>query len=138
MTNYIEERLKAHLPDDLPPVRVSAGAVEDDKWDDEGGADVCVRLEDPWLWYVLGNIRGPYYYLRDHGVMVPEVAFHVSEPSLLTDGDHMGYQRYGNVIYYRGDSIDSIVQDVAADVEDLVRNTLKKIERQRRGDDEAS
>lgn len=131
MTNYIEERLKAHLPDDLPPVRVSAGAVEDDKWDDEGGADVCVRLEHPWLWYVLGNIRGPYYYLRDHGVMVPEVAFYVSEPSLLTDGDHMGYQRYGDVIFYRGDSIDSIVQDVAVDVEDLVRNTLKKLERER-------
>lgn len=138
MTNYIEERLKAHLPDDLPPVRVSAGAVEDDKWDDEGGADVCARLAGSRLWYVLGNIRGPYYYLRDHGVMVPEVAFHVSEPSLLTDGDHMGYQRYGNVIYYRGDSIDSIVQDVAADVDDLVRNTLKKLERRGRGNDEAS
>ena len=34
--------------------------------------------------------------------------------------------------------IDSIIQDVAVDVEDLVRNTLKKIERQRRDDDEAS
>lgn len=131
MYNYIEDRLKAHLPDDFPPVQVSAPSTEDDKWDDEGGADVCVRLEHPWLWYVLGNIRGPYYYLRDHGVMVPEVAFHVSEPSLLTDGDHMGYQRYGNVIYYRGESVDSIVQDVAADVEDLVRNTLKKLERER-------
>ena len=138
MTNYIEARFKELLPDDFPPVRVSAGAVEDDKWDDEGGADVCVRLEDPRLWYVLGNIRGPHYYLRDHGVMVPEVAFHVSEPSMLTDGDHMGYQRYGNVIYYRGESVDSIIQDVAVDIEDLVRNTLKKIERQRRGDDEAS
>lgn len=138
MTNCIEARFKELLPDDFPPVRVSAGAVEDDKWDDEGGADVCVRLEDPRLWYVLGNIRGPYYYLRDHGVMVPEVAFHVSEPSLLTDGDHMGYQRYDNVIYYRGDSIDSIVQDVAADVDDLVRNTLKKLERRGRGNDEAS
>ena len=131
MHNYIEDRLKAHLPDDFPPVQVSAPSTEDDKWDDEGGADVCARLAGSWLWYVLGNIRGPYYYLRDHGVMVPEVAFHVSEPSLLTDGDHMGYQRYGNVIYYRGESVDSIVQDVAADVEDLVRNTLKKLERER-------
>ena len=131
MHNYIEDRLKAHLPDDFPPVQVSAPSTEDDKWDDEGGADVCARLAGSRLWYVPGNIRGPYYYLRDHGVMVPEVAFHVSEPSLLTDGDHMGYQRYGNVIYYRGESVDSIVQDVAADVEDLVRNTLKKLERER-------
>lgn len=131
MHNYIEDRLKAHLPDDFPPVQVSAPSTEDDKWDDEGGADVCARLAGSRLWYVLGNIRGPYYYLRDHGVMVSEVAFHVSEPSLLTDGDHMGYQRYGNVIYYRGESVDSIVQDVAADVEDLVRNTLKKLERER-------
>ena len=131
MHNYIEDRLKVHLPDDFPPVQVSAPSTEDDKWDDEGGADVCARLAGSWLWYVLGNIRGPYYYLRDHGVMVPEVAFYVSEPSLLTDGDHMGYQRYGNVIYYRGESVDSIVQDVAADVEDLVRNTLKKLERER-------
>ena len=131
MTNYIEERLKAHLPSDFPPVRVSAVSTEDDKWDDEGGADVCVRLEHPWLWYVLGNIRGPYYYLRDHGVMVPEMAFYVSEPSMLTDGEHLGYQRYGDVIYYRGDSVDSIIHDVAVDVEDLVRNTLKKLERER-------
>lgn len=137
MHNYIEERLKALLPDDFPPVRVSAASTEDDKWDDEGGADVCVRLEHPWLWYVLGNIRGPYYYLRDHGVMVPEVAFHVSESSMLTDGEHLGYQRYGDVIYYRGDSVDSIIHDVAVDVDDLVRNTLKKLERER-GDDEAS
>lgn len=137
MHNYIEERLKAHLPSDFPPVRVSACATEDDKWDDEGGADVCVRLEHPWLWYVLGNIRGPYYYLRDHGAVVLEVAFYVSEPSMLTDGEHLGYQRYGDVIYYRGDSIDSIIHDVAVDVDDLVRNTLKKLERER-GDDGAS
>lgn len=137
MHNYIEDRLKAHLPDDFPPVRVSACDVEDDKWDDEGGADVCVRVEHPWLWYVLGNIRGPYYYLRDHGAVVLEVAFYVSEPDLLTDGDHMGYQRYGDVIYYRGESIDSIIHDVAVDVEDLARNTLKKLERER-CDDEAS
>lgn len=129
MTNYIETRLKELMPDDFPPVRVSAPSAEDDKWDDEGGADVCVRLENPWLWYVLGTLRGPYYYLRDHGEMVPEVALHVSEPSMLTDGDHLGYQRCGNVIYYRDDSVDSIVQDVAADVEDLVRNTLKKLGR---------
>ena len=138
MNNYIERRLEVLMPDDFPPVRVSAASTEDDKWDDEGGADVCVRLEDPWLWYVLGNIRGPYYYLRDHGAVVLEVALHVSEPSMLTDGAHMGYQRYGDVIYYRGDSVDSIIQDVAVDVEDLARNTLKKIDRQRRGDDEAS
>ena len=131
MTNYIEARFKELLPDDFPPVRVSAASTEDDRWDDEGGADVCVRIEKPWLWYVLGNIRGPYYYLRDHGVMAPEVAFYVSEPSMLTDGDHMGYQRYYNVIYYRGESVDSIIQDVAADVEDLVRNTLNKLERER-------
>lgn len=138
MNNYIERRLEVLMPDDFPPVRVSAASTEDDRWDDEGGADVCVRLEDPWLWYALGNIRGPYYYLRDHGAVVLEVALYVSEPSMLTDGAHMGYQRYGNVIYYRGDSVDSIIQDVAVDVEDLVRNTLKKIDRQRRGDDEAS
>jgi hypothetical protein len=138
MNNYIERRLEVLMPDDFPPVRVSAASTEADRWDDEGGADVCVRLEDPWLWYVLGNIRGPYYYLRDHGAVVLEVAFHVSEPSMLTDGEHMGYQRYGDVIYYRGDSVDSIIQDVSIDIEDLVRNTLKKIERQRRGDDEAS
>lgn len=138
MTNYIEERLRALLPDDFPPVQVSASSTEDDRWNDEGGADVCVRLEEPWLWYVLGNIRGPYYYLRDHGAVVLEVALHVSEPDMLTDGDHMGYQRYDNVIYYRGDSVDSIIQDVAADVEDLVRNTLKNLERRGREDDEAS
>lgn len=136
MTNYIEERFKALLPDDIPPVRVSASDTEDDRWDDEGGADVCV-LEGPRLWYVLGTLRGPYYYLRDHGVMVPEVALHVSEPGMLTDGEHMGYQRYENAIYYRGDSIESILTDVAADVEDLARNTLKKLERER-CDDEAS
>lgn len=135
MTNYIEDRLKALMPDDIPPVRVSASATEDDKWNDEGGADVCVRLEEPWLWYVLGNIRGPYYYLRDHGAVVLEVALHVSEPGMLTDGDHMGYQRCGDVIYYRGDSVDSIIQDVVADVEDLVRNTLKKLERRGQGDE---
>ena len=136
MTNYIEDRLKALMPDDFPPVRVSASDVEDDKWNDEGGADVCVQLDEPWLWHVLGNIRGPYYYLRDHGAVVLEAAFYVSEPSMLTDGDHLGYQRYGDVIYYRGDSVDSIIQDVAADVEDLARNTLKKWEE--RGGDEAS
>lgn len=130
MINYIEERLKAHLPGDFLSVRVSAASTEDDKWDDEGGADVHVHVEHPWLWYVLGNIRGPYYYLRDHGVMVPEVAFHVSEPSMLTDGEHLGYQRYGDVIYYRGDSVDSILHDVAIDVEDLACNTLKKLKRE--------
>ena len=136
MPNYIETRLKALMPDDFPPVRVSASDTEDDKWNDEGGADVCVQLDEPWLWHVLGNIRGPYYYLRDHGAVVLEVAFYVSEPSMLTDGDHLGYQRYGDVIYYRGDSIESIIRDVAADVEDLARNTLKKWEE--RGGDEAS
>lgn len=135
MINYIEDWLQAHLPDDFPPVRLSAAATEDDKWDDEGGADVRVRVEHPWMWYVLGNIRGPYYYLRDHGVMVPEVAFHVSEPDMLTDGEHLGYQRYGDVVYYRGDSVDSIIHDVAIDVEDLARNTLKKLERERHGDE---
>lgn len=138
MTNYIEERLKALLPDDLPPVQVSASATEDDAWDKEGGADVCVRLEDPWLWYVIGILRGPYYYLRDHGAVVLEVALHVNEPSMLTDGDHMGYQRCGDVIYYRGDSVESITNDVAVDVEDLVRNTLKNLERRGRDDDGAS
>nr|DAE92372.1 MAG TPA: hypothetical protein [Siphoviridae sp. ctZF426] len=135
MINYIEDWLKAHLPDDFPPVRLSAAATEDDKWDDEGGADVCVRVEHPWMWYVLGNIRGPYYYLRDHGAVVLEVAFHVSEPDMLTDGEHLGYQRYGDVVYYRGDSVDSIIHDVAIDVEDLARNTLKKLERERHGDE---
>lgn len=137
MINYIGAMFKGLLPDDLPPVRVSACDVEDDKWDDEGGADVCVRAGHPWLWYVLGNIRGPYYYLRDHGAVAIEVAFYVSEPGMLTDGDHLGYQRYGNVIYYRGDSVESILKDVAADVEDLARNTLKRLERGR-DDDEAS
>lgn len=137
MTNYIEEALKKRLPDDIPPMRVSAGDPEIDKWDDEGGADVCVCIREPWLWHVLGTLRGPYYYLRDHGEMVPEIAFHVSEPDLLTDGIHEGYQRCGDVIYYRGDSIESIIQDVAADVEDLARNTLKKLERER-DDNEAS
>lgn len=131
MTNYIEERLKALMPDDLPPVQVSAG----DEKDDEGGADVSVRLEEPWLWYVLGNLRGPYYYLRDHGAVVLEVALHVSEPGMLTDGDHVGYQRCGDVIYYRGDSVESIIQDVAVDVEDLARNTLKKLERRGQGNE---
>ena len=138
MINYIGAAFKGLLPDDLPPVRVSAASTEDDKWDDEGGANVCVRIEDPWLWYVLGNIRGPYYYLRDHGAVVLEMALYVSEPDMLTGGEHMGYQRYGDVIYYRGDSIDGIVKDVAVDIEDLARNTLKKIERQRGDDDEAS
>lgn len=131
MINYIEIQLRALMPDDLPPLKVSASSTEDDKWDDEGGADVCVRGHEdtPWLWHVLGNIRGPYYYLRDHGGVVLELAFHVSEPSLLTDGYHAGFQRYGGVIYYRGDSVDSILEDVAIDVEDLARNVLKKLER---------
>ena len=136
MHNYIEERIRALMPDDFPPVRVSAASTEDDKWDDEGGADVCVRVEHPWLWYVLGNIRGPYYYLRDHGAVVLEAAFYVSKPDMLTDGDHLGYQRYGDVIYYRGDDVDHILRKVAVDVEDLARNTLKKWEE--RGGDEAS
>lgn len=126
MLNYIEIQLKALMPDDLPPLKVSASSTEDDRWDDEGGADVCVRLENPWLWHVLGNIRGPYYYLREHGEVVLELALHVSEPSLLTDGGHLGYQRYGDVIYYRGDSVGSILQDVASDVEDMARNALKR------------
>ena len=138
MNNYIERRLEVLMPDDFPPVRVSAASTEDDKWDDEGGADVSICIRQPWLWHVMGILRGPYYYLRDHGIMAPEIAFHINEPDLLTDGAHMGYQRYGDVIYYRGDSVDSIIQDVAVDVEDLARNTLKKIDRQRRGDDEAS
>ena len=50
---------------------------------------------------------------------------------MLTDGEHLGYQRYGDVIYYRGDSVEGIIHDVAVDVEDLVRNTLKKLERER-------
>lgn len=138
MTNYIEERLKELLPDDIPPVRLEAPSTGDDKWDDEGGADVCVRIEKPWLWYVLGTLRGPYYYLRDHGEMVPEIAFHVSEPDLLTDGIHEGYQRCGDVVYYRGDDVDHILRKVAVDVEDLACNTLKNLERRGREDDEAS
>ena len=126
MTNYIEQRLKALLPDDFPPVRVSAASTEDDKWDDEGGADVSICIRQPWLWHVLGTLRGPYYYPRDHGAMVPEIAFRVSELDMLTDGDHLGYQRYGDVIYYRGDDVDHILRKVAVDVEDLARNTLKK------------
>lgn len=133
MTNYIEERLKALMPDNIPPVRVSAPSTEADAWDKEGGAGVCVRLEDPWLWYVLGTLRGPYYYLRDHGVLVPEVALHVSEPDMLTDGIHEGYQRCGDVIYYRGDDVDDILREVAVDVEDLARNTLKKLGRRGQG-----
>ena len=126
MTNYIEDRLKALMPDDFPPVRVSADDVEDDKWDDEGGADVSICIRKPWLWHVLGTLRGPYYYLRDHGVMVPEIAFHISEPDLLTDGEHMGYQRCDDVVYYRGEDVDDILRDLAADVEDLARNAMKK------------
>lgn len=126
MTNYIETRLKELMSEGTPPVRVSACDTEDDKWDDEGGADVCVRIEKPWLWYVLGTLRGPYYYLRDHGILAPEIAFHINEPDLLTDGEHMGYQRCGDVVYYRGDNVDDILRDLAADVEDLARNTLKK------------
>ena len=137
MINYIEDRLRAHLPSDFPPVRVSAASTEDDKWDDEGGADVCVCIRDPWLWHVLGTLRGPYYYLRDHGVMVPEIAFHVSEPSLLTDGIHEGYQCCDNVIYYRGDDIDDLLRKLAVDAEDLARNTLK-VHGRGEGDDEAS
>lgn len=130
MTNYIETRLKGLMPDDIPPVRVSACDADVDAWDDEGGADVCVRLEDPWLWYVLGTLRGPYYYLRDHGAMVPEVALHVSEPDMFSDGEHMGYQRCGDVVYYRSDDVDDILRKVAVDIEDLTRNTLKKLGRQ--------
>lgn len=126
MHNYIEDRLKAHLPDDFPPVQVSAPSTEDDKWDDEGGADVCARLAGSRLWYAPGNIRGPYYYLRDHGIMAPEIAFHINEPDLLTDGEHMGYQRCGDVVYYRGDNVGDILRDLAGDVEDLARNTLRK------------
>ena len=126
MINYIEERLEALMSEDTPFVRVSAADLENDKWDDEGGADVSICIRQPWLWHVLGNIRGPYYYLRDHGIMAPEIAFHVSEPDLLTDGEHMGYQRYGDVIYYRGDDVNDILRDLAADVEDLARNALKK------------
>lgn len=137
MTNYIEEALKKRMPDDIPPVRVSAGDPEIDKWDDEGGADVCVCIREPWLWHMLGTLRGPYYYLRDHGEMVPEIAFHVSEPDLLTDGIHEGYQRCGDVIYYRGDDVGNILRDLAADVDDLARNTLKK-HGHWEGDDEAS
>ena len=136
MTNYIEQRLKELMSDGTPPVRVSAAFLENDKWDDEGGADVSICIRQPWLWHVLGTLRGPYYYLRDHGIMAPEIAFHVSELDMLTDGDHLGYQRCGDVIYYRGDDVDHILRKVAVDVEDLARNTLKKWEE--RGGDEAS
>ena len=123
MHNYIEERLKELMSEGTPHVRVSAAFLENDKWDDEGGADVsiCTRL-----WHVMGILRGPYYYLRDHGIMAPEIAFHINEPDLLTDGEHMGYQRCGDVVYYRGDNVDDILRDLAADVEDLARNTMKK------------
>lgn len=137
MTNYIEERLKELMSEDTPFVRVSAAFLENDKWDDEGGADVSICIRQPWLWHVLGVLRGPYYYLRDHGEMVPEIAFHVSEPDLLTDGIHEGYQRCGDVIYYRGDDVGNILRDLAADVDDLARNTLKK-HGHWEGDDEAS
>jgi hypothetical protein len=136
MTNYIETRLKELMSEGTPHVRVSAAFLENDKWDDEGGADVCVQLDEPWLWHVMGILRGPYYYLRDHGIMAPEIAFHINEPDLLTDGEHMGYQRCGDVVYYRGDNVGDILRDLAADVEDLARNTLKKWEE--RGGDEAS
>ena len=137
MTNYIEDRLQQLMSEGTPFVRVSAADLENDKWDDEGGADVCVCIREPWLWHVLGTLRGPYYYLRDHGEMVPEIAFHVSEPDLLTDGEHMGYQRCDDVVYYRGDDVDDILRDLAGDVEDLARNALKKHGRGE-GDDEAS
>lgn len=133
MPNYIEEALKKRMPDDIPPVRVSASDTGIDEWDDEGGADVCVRLE-PRLWYVLGALRGPYYYLRDHGAMVPEIAFHVSEPSMFSDGEHMGYQRCDDVVYYRGDDVDDMLRKVAVDVWDLARNTVKARERREGGD----
>nr|DAS57267.1 MAG TPA: hypothetical protein [Caudoviricetes sp.] len=126
MTNYIEDRLQQLMSEDTPFVRVSAADLENDKWDDEGGADVSICIRQPWLWHVLGTLRGPYYYLRDHGGMVPEIAFHINEPNLLTDGAHMGYQRCDDVVYYRGDNVDDILRDLAADVEDLARNTMKK------------
>lgn len=135
MHNYIEDRLQQIMSEDTPFVRVSAAFLENDKWDDEGGADVSICIRQPWLWHVMGILRGPYYYLRDHGIMAPEIAFHINEPDLLTDGEHMGYQRCGDVVYYRGDSVDSIIHDVAIDVEDLARNTLKKLERERHGDE---
>lgn len=121
MTNYIEQRLKELMSEGTPPVRVSAAFLENDKWDDEGGADVSICIR-----HVMGVLRGPYYYLRDHGIMAPEIAFHINEPDLLTDGEHMGYQRCGDVVYYRGDNVDDILRDLAADVEDLARNTLRK------------
>lgn len=136
MPNYIEEVLKKRMPDDIPPVRVSACDMDIDEWDDEGGADVCVRLESR-LWYVLGTLRGPYYYLRDHGAMIPEIAFHVSEPGMFSDGEHMGYQRCDDVIYYRGDDVDDMLRKVAVDVWDLARNTVKA-RRRREGDDGTS
>lgn len=126
MHNYIEDRLQQLMSEDTPFVRVSAAFLENDKWDDEGGADVSICIRQPWLWHVMGILRGPYYYLRDHGIMAPEIAFHINEPDLLTDGVHMGYQRCGDVVYYRGDNVDDILRDLAADVEDLARNTLKK------------
>lgn len=126
MTNYIEERLEELMSEDTPFVRVSAAFLENDKWDDEGGADVSICIRQPRLWHVMGILRGPYYYMRDHGIMVPEIAFHINEPDLLTDGEHMGYQRCGDVVYYRGDNVDDILRNLAADVEDLARNTLKK------------
>lgn len=126
MTNYIEERLRQLMSEDTPFVRVSAADLENDKWDDEGGADVSICIRQPWLWHVMGVLRGPYYYLRDHGIMATEIAFHINEPDLLTDGEHMGYQRCGDVVYYRGDNVDDILRDLAADVEDLARNTMKK------------
>lgn len=98
MHNYIEDRLQQIMSEDTPFVRVSACATEDDKWDDEGGADVSICIRQPWLWHVMGILRGPYYYLRDHGIMAPEIAFHINEPDLLTDGEHMGYQRCGDVV----------------------------------------
>ena len=126
MPNYIEDRILQLMSEGTPYVRVSAADLENDKWDDEGGADVCICIRKPWLWHVLGTLRGPYYYLRDHGVMDPEIAFHISEPDLLTDGEHMGYQRCDDIVYYRGDDVDDILRDLAADVEDLARNAMKK------------
>ena len=126
MTNYIGDRIKELMSEGTPYVRVSAADPENDKWDDEGGADVSICIRQPWLWHVMGVLRGPYYYLRDHGFMAPEIAFHINEPDLLTDGEHMGYQRCGDVVYYRGDNVGDILRDLAADVEDLARNTMKK------------
>ena len=44
MPNYIEERLKELMSEGAPPVRVSAVFLENDKWDDEGGADVSICI----------------------------------------------------------------------------------------------